>query len=502
MLNFTVTQSDIAVFLSGDTKTFNIAFNNVETLKTYTFDYSLVDYWGNVITGETGLSTSISGNDAIATISPSITTLGWYKVLLTLYKNGVEIPIKNTNIANVNNDNNWFSFAILSSPPIQTSTSPFGINEHTITNNSMLACQKAGIQWVRHQKDSYLINSAPDTFDWSVLDAEVAIIDSHDLNWLPLIAYGIKGVMSTVYPGITSDTNRYLPVIDPYWETFLDAYIDRYDGYTNFWEVWNEPNLDSYWKDTDENFVVLNDYCYDEIKALQETAVIVQGGISGNGSTWVPWWNETTGYNHMDKYNIHPYDFTKPNNPESSLIVTFNHERISTKPRWCTEIGWSTYTYMNSLQEQAQYIPRTMLIALYSGLEKLFFYQLINTGITDSAKSSVYDRERNFGLLYYDLSPKPSYVSYANLIKQLAGYTYDSLSQPTATSYVLKFTNGGDVVKVAWTTETSETVDIVINDTPVEVMETNTMGVSTNIGNQTTYSKMLTGDPIYLKYTL
>lgn len=70
---------------------------------------------------------------------------------------------------------------------------------------------------------------------------------------------------------------------------------------------------------------------------------------------------------------------------------------------------WSEYTESVSKEMQAKLLPRTILIALSGGVEKVFWYNFRSMGTIPNA------REHHFGIVERDLTPKPAYYAYKTL---------------------------------------------------------------------------------------
>ena len=63
--------------------------------------------------------------------------------------------------------------------------------------------------------------------------------------------------------------------------------------------------------------------------------------------------------------------------------------------------------------EQAYYVAQTMWLSLRFGVEKYFLYEFESS----SSETNIFDREANFGLTHWGLSPKPAYHAYATMCK-------------------------------------------------------------------------------------
>lgn len=91
------------------------------------------------------------------------------------------------------------------------------------------------------------------------------------------------------------------------------------------------------------------------------------------------------------------------------------------KPMWATETGYPTWSGGQSAITQGKYMPRIMLENFRLGIKRTFLYELVDQGTSDN-------REQSFGLLYNDLSPKPSWRA----LQAVIGAFSDPLADPTA----------------------------------------------------------------------
>jgi hypothetical protein len=104
------------------------------------------------------------------------------------------------------------------------------------------------------------------------------------------------------------------------------------------------------------------------------------------------------------------------------------------KPTWATETGYYTKTVDGgqvSESAMGKYVPRMFAEFFNRGIARTYDYELVDENPTS-------DRESNFGLLRYDLSPKPAYTATKNLI--------DLLEEPGQTNFAtsaLNFTLSG-----------------------------------------------------------
>jgi hypothetical protein len=146
----------------------------------------------------------------------------------------------------------------------------------------------------------------------------------------------------------------------------------------------------------------------------------------------------------VDKGSIHWYPgIREPSHNEFSYFAWFKNEALKYqypgKRLWLTETGYYTSKSGVSERVSARYLPRSLFWFLYThDIERVFIYQLCDYyPDPDSA-----DREKFFGLLRHDLTPKLSYTALKNLIALFSDT--DTNFTPSPFSYQLT----GDTAKV------------------------------------------------------
>ncbi|MGI5376044.1 cellulase family glycosylhydrolase [Streptomyces sp. CA-251387] len=97
---------------------------------------------------------------------------------------------------------------------------------------------RADLSWENTQPD------APDQYRWNRFDRVVTEAAERDLTVLPVLAYTPKWAR---HPGCASDKCH--PADPEQFATFAAAAAARYaPSGIHTWEIWNEPNLGSFWK--------------------------------------------------------------------------------------------------------------------------------------------------------------------------------------------------------------------------------------------------------------
>lgn len=126
---------------------------------------------------------------------------------------------------------------------------------------------------------------------------------------------------------------------------------------------------------------------------------------------------------HMDAGTLHPYpDGDVPAAHLASMQSAFAAMNPAGKPWWVTETGYHTSPnateslYQPGVSDiaQSKYVPRLYLDYFAAGIPYTSVYELIDEH--DDRTNA----EANYGLMYYDGTPKPAYGALRNLLALLA----------------------------------------------------------------------------------
>ena len=126
---------------------------------------------------------------------------------------------------------------------------------------------------------------------------------------------------------------------------------------------------------------------------------------------------------HMDAGTLHPYpEGDVPAAHLASMRAAFAAVNAANKPWWVTETGYHTSPnatealYQPGVTDiaQSKYVPRLYLDYFAAGIPYTSVYELIDEHDDKT------NAEANYGLMYYDGTPKPAYGALRNLLSLLA----------------------------------------------------------------------------------
>jgi hypothetical protein len=319
--------------------------------------------------------------------------------------------------------------------PVPAPASHKGMNVNEVYEQSGAALaatiaryQALGIKWVRFD------------FDWSIIQPSRSgyFFDRHVAAVRALTAAGINVLGIIDYtPGWANGgkPSKFYPPQKPSDYAAFAATLARQFGPlgVHTWEIWNEPNLDEFWKPAPNAaaYATLLKAAYTAIKSADPKAVVLTGGLAavGNSATTVHpvdfvtslYKNGARGY--FDAIAHHPYDFTFPaegwswrlmsaSSPSIRSVMTANGD--AAKQIWITEIGVPTAgsaSWARAVSEATQgdiLAQAYALVRTYNWAGPLFWYNFQDWCVYGTSQ----DIQCFFGIHRADGSRKPAAERY------------------------------------------------------------------------------------------
>ena len=318
----------------------------------------------------------------------------------------------------------WTSLAVLQRlraavPPdspvaVDSAAAWFALNDSVKQKQFANLAALAGVNWVRDrlrwrdlQPEPGALKAPPTTYDTSA--------DAHRETGLQLLQ-----VFHDTPPWAQETANsggRFSADLRNVYE-FGRQLAVRFRGRVAAWEPWNEANVATFGAHTVDQMCSWQKAAWLGFKA-GDTNVIV----GWNVTTTVPTPSQTEGvlanetWPYFDTYNIHSYDW-----PHSyATLWKPAREAAAGRPIWITEADRGTPHLKNAPwfdQEprlerlKAEWIAQAYASSLFAGAQRHFHFILGNYQEGNHIQ---------FGLLRFDLTPRPAYVALAAVGRCLAG---------------------------------------------------------------------------------
>ncbi|OMC29665.1 hypothetical protein A5740_17280 [Mycobacterium sp. GA-1841] len=286
------------------------------------------------------------------------------------------------------------------------------------------AARDAGMWSIRVDFDWSRIEPVPGQRDWSTTDRVVEAVLRFGMCPLGLVGYAPPWAVS---PALRAPDGHARPADPAQFAEFAAAAARRYLDSVSVWEVWNEPNTESFFKPVPDAgaYGQLLALTYPAIKAVDNDLWVLSGGLApahDHGDDIAPLTFLSALYangqnRYFDAVAMHPYSY--PELPDAPDTVEWNAAQQmwklrdvmiaggdSAKSIWITECGAPTGTSDVAVSEAEQ--AQTLRIVLQAAREVPWIGPTFVYSIRDAGED-LSDPEQNFGILQYDFAPKQAY---------------------------------------------------------------------------------------------
>lgn len=302
-----------------------------------------------------------------------------------------------------------------------SSGAPFLHLDNATLSNELVAGREVGASWVRVVVNWAQIETAPGVFDWGNTERVVDAARAQGYSVLAVLAgtpAWAQGPIPSLLPGaVPVDPNTY--------GAFAGAAAAHLGNRVDSYEVWNEPNIPSFFAPVDAaRYVGLLRAAYPAIHNADPGATVLSAGLAttiDTGAwtvapvTFLQQMYAAGAGGFMDAVALHPYTFpfTVENDPNGQWAQvdqaygTMAANGDGGKKIWITELGAPTGNGPMAVTEEAQAAIIGSSLAQASRLPyvgPVFVHALRDAG------ADAFDSEQNYGLLRADFSRKPSFA--------------------------------------------------------------------------------------------
>lgn len=200
---------------------------------------------------------------------------------------------------------------------------------------TLAAAELAGARYIRSDFYCYRLKTKDGGWDFSTYDGVVDKLEQQGVTLLPII---YNNAPATTVPPSNLES----------WKEYVATIVRHYGKRLPVVEIWNEPNLDSFYKGADPvSYAATLRAAYQAIKEVDSDICVAYGGLAGVPISWIRKTFEAGVTNCFDIMNVHPY--SHPAQPEGALDVRIEQLQelmaefgIADRPIWLTEVGWPT----------------------------------------------------------------------------------------------------------------------------------------------------------------
>lgn len=278
--------------------------------------------------------------------------------------------------------------------------------EYDLLHRLGVQAVRADFHWSRIQPDS-------DTWNFGYRDGYVDAAVSHGVRVIALLDFDNDAVEQD--PVGKSREDYIAPSDIPRFLEYVRQTVAHYKGRVYAWEIWNEPNIDTFWRGTLDEFYVLARQTAETVRSVDESARIVgtamtspMGTLLSSGIDGLHATGALAGVQHPSGhlYVPDPRNYYLEFMRLIGAAKRFDHPG----PVWVTELGapdGGFYAWTSVTDRLAEHVIKAYTIGTSLGIDMIVWYAFRDASIEHQARLPR-DSERFFGLIGPDGQWKPS----------------------------------------------------------------------------------------------
>lgn len=331
------------------------------------------------------------------------------------------------------------------------------LKNEDMSSAALTKAQATGVGYARKGIYWDTIETSPGVFNWTQTDTWINDMEARGFSMVVTIVWNNRDYEDIWDRAIVTPAGRQA------YANFVSTLVTRYQGKDIIWEIWNEPNLRSFWHENAENrsntdamaeeYTELVKVAVPAMKAANPACRVVAGSISALWTDSFNWFDRcievgllTSG---IDGISLHPYGFRWPElamlegytvirqkmNAAGATTMPIINSEVGYPEDWLLERGVPTAEVETV---QAWQFVRQNLVDAIAGLPVTIWYEL-----TDAS----------YGVLETNLTERPTFLAAQVMTAELAGYEFkNTIAMSSALDYAAVFENAaGDQKLVVWT---------------------------------------------------
>jgi hypothetical protein len=263
---------------------------------------------------------------------------------------------------------------------------------------------ETGVKWVRYWLNWYQVEADSGVYDFTAADSAISGYTDRGIKVYLTLFSGNQwydGPDSSVYMGVAHPEQGLSPIPGSPsmqgWLKFVETAVTRYADKVQYWDIWNEPNID-FWQPTPNpaNYAQLLKLTAQKIKSIDPKAKIIGLGTSTIDFDYISDVLKENIIEFIDYLGFHPYRYYPEDDQDNmglpyppSPFANYDEELQALKDTlkkydplgrvelWDEEAGypshpeifiWTPDTIYSSEATQAKYLLRRFLLNLGFGV--------------------------------------------------------------------------------------------------------------------------------------
>jgi hypothetical protein len=277
------------------------------------------------------------------------------------------------------------------------------------------------------------------------LDGYVALAEQHGTGIL--LPLGMSPAWASARP--PADNAEPANIDD--WRTFVRTVVTRYKGRIQAYEIWNEPNLKTFWTGTMDQMVALTKEASAIIHSVDPKALVVSPSVTATyGTPWLADFLKKGVGQYVDVIGYHFYITPKMPEDLPAFIQTVRQiladNGLSNKPLWDTETGWLQPSHFDSDEIAAGILARAYILVWASGVQRFYWYAWDNRHVTVQTTKE-------------DHTVTPAGYAYKVVMEWLAGAQMDGCSENAGT-WTCRLNRSGKKEWIVWSPQGNRKFDL------------------------------------------
>lgn len=310
-----------------------------------------------------------------------------------------------------------------------------------------------GVQIMRDNSCWYHIQPEPNEWRWEFSDERLERFQKRGIELQQILGFAPRWAVQDPFRQSSNYMiwSRGVPEYDK-WRIYVREISRRYKGKIRFWEIWNEPDLISFFRGTPEQFAELQKIAWDELKKTDPSNRVMSGGFATLAD--MPAFRRTDPYFYrhaLEKtkgfFDIHAnHDHGSFNIYVDVMEKRFfptRRELGVSEPWYATETADPSYQGPPGEYKQALQLFKKLIYSWAHGAIAYNWYNLRNNGFDHQ------DLEHNFGMITFDFYPKMIYPVYNQLAATYTGAKF--VRQLSADDlWAFEFRKGDNTLLAYW----------------------------------------------------
>jgi hypothetical protein len=294
-----------------------------------------------------------------------------------------------------------------------------------IMKGDMELLKRSGVRVLRISFGWDGIETSRGNYNWLFWDEYVKMaVEEYGITLIPYVCY----TPSWNSTGDTTNFWNHTPKDYEAFGAFMEALVNRYKKWIKTWELWNEPDIDSYWSGTAADLAKLTKIGAQAVRKADPGAKVVLAGLAHDTKFLRALFREHGISPYVDVVNCHSYFETWSGEPLESVIDYVNTiadiiaRYGNGQSLWMAEVGystfrredgfvsdsyWSTYAYEHTPAFQAIAMWRTLTMLLATEkMAAIAWYEIKDLPPSENVIGDV--NNRNLGVARVDFTPKPA----------------------------------------------------------------------------------------------